>query len=97
MQNTEDSVFSVGCALGYPDGFSVSNQMSRLFGMRPTQARERLGWEWVFEAWLRREAESGAFAPSMKDTIRALPGVTPAVPPAMMKRPMAARRKGAQA
>ena len=97
LQNTDDSVFAVGCALGYPDGFSVSNQMSRLFGIRPTQARERLGWEWVFEAWLRREADNGAFAPNVSSTIRDSHGVRPAVPPGMMRRPMATRRKGAQA
>jgi AraC-like DNA-binding protein len=67
LQNTDDSVFSVACAQGYPDGFSVSNQMYRLFGCRPTEVRERLGWEWVFEAWLRREAEAGAFAPANAD------------------------------
>jgi hypothetical protein len=29
--------------------------MKRLTGFRPTDVRQRLGWEWVVEAWLRRE------------------------------------------
>ncbi len=70
LQNTGDSVFAVACGMGYPDGFSVSNQMSRLFGVRPSQVRERLGWEWVVEAWLRREAESGSFGPATSRSIR---------------------------
>lgn len=40
---------------GYPDGFTLSNQMVRLTGKRPSEVRRRLGWEWVLEAWLRRE------------------------------------------
>jgi AraC-like DNA-binding protein len=95
LQNTEDSVFSVGCTFGYPDGFSVSNQMSRLFGIRPTTARERLGWEWVFEAWLRREAENGAFAPTVTDRIRGVRHEKASVPASMMRRPPGARRRSA--
>src|SRR5690606_10082231 len=63
LQNTDATVFSVAYEFGYPDGFSVSNQMHRLIGHRPTEVREHLGWEWVFEAWLRREAEGGALSP----------------------------------
>jgi len=65
LQNSDATVSSIAVELGYPDGFSVSNQMERLFGCRPTEARERLGWEWLVEAWLRREAELGGLSPSL--------------------------------
>jgi AraC-like DNA-binding protein len=64
LQNCDASVFSVAYESGYPDGFSVSNQMHRLMGYRPSQARQYLGWEWILEAWLRREAETGGLAPA---------------------------------
>lgn len=62
LQNSEASLFSVAVSLGYSDGFSLSNQMYRLCGIRPMEARERLGWEWVFETWLAREASAGGVA-----------------------------------
>jgi AraC-like DNA-binding protein len=65
LQNRDATVSSVACDLGYPDGFSVSNQMERLVGVRPSDVRGHLGWEWLFEAWLRREAERGGLAPAM--------------------------------
>ena len=46
----------------YPDGFSLSNQMKRLFGIRPSEVADRLGWEWVVERWLVREMASGGFS-----------------------------------
>ena len=58
MQGSERSLFQIACDLGYPDGFSLSNQMSRLCGVRPSEARERLGWEWLLEAWLMQEVRS---------------------------------------
>lgn len=63
LQNTSDSVLSVGYELGYPDAFSLSNQMARLTGYRPSDARTFLGWEWLLEAWLKREADAGGLAP----------------------------------
>ncbi len=63
LQNSRDSIFSVAYEFGYPDGFSVSNQMARIVGVRPHEARKQLGWEWLMEGWLRREAESGGLAP----------------------------------
>ncbi|MGE0159507.1 MAG: helix-turn-helix domain-containing protein [Gemmatimonadales bacterium] len=63
LQNSESTVASIAIDHGYPDGFSVSNQMERLLGHRPSEIRERLGWEWILEAWLRREAELGTLAP----------------------------------
>ena len=76
LQNCEESVLSVGYELGYPDGFSLSNQMARLTGHRPTEARMYFGWEWLIEAWLRQEAETGGLAPEL--TVDFLqPGVQP--------------------
>jgi AraC-like DNA-binding protein len=59
LQRSRGSVFEVACSLGYPDGFTMSNQMNRLVGVRPSEARDRLGWEWFVEAWLREEARTG--------------------------------------
>ena len=63
LQNSDDSIFSVAYEFGYPDGFAVSNQMDRVMGVRPREAREQLGWEWLMESWLRLEAGSGGLAP----------------------------------
>jgi AraC-like DNA-binding protein len=65
LQNGEATVSSIAFDLGYPDGFSVSNQMERLIGFRPSDVRVRLGWEWILEAWLRREAECGGLSPTL--------------------------------
>jgi AraC-like DNA-binding protein len=65
LQNSDATVASIAIDHGYPDGFSVSNQMERLIGHRPSDIRERLGWEWILEAWLRREAELGALTPTL--------------------------------
>ncbi|HET9949130.1 MAG TPA: AraC family transcriptional regulator [Longimicrobiales bacterium] len=65
LQNTDATVASVAFDLGYPDGFSVSNQMERLIGYRPSEVRSHLGWEWVLEAWLKREAALGRLTPSL--------------------------------
>jgi AraC-like DNA-binding protein len=65
LQNSEATVASIAIEQGYPDGFSVSNQMERLIGFRPSEIRERLGWEWILEAWLRKEAELGALTPTL--------------------------------
>jgi AraC-like DNA-binding protein len=65
MQSTDDTLFTIACDLGYPDGFALSNQMYRLVGIRPTSARDCLGWEWLIEAWLRREAEYGGLLPNL--------------------------------
>jgi len=59
LQNCDASLFDVAGDLGYADGFSLSNQMHRLVGVRPAEVRECLGWEWILEAWLRKEAVHG--------------------------------------
>lgn len=65
LQNSDATLFNVACSLGYPDGFSLSNQMQRLCGLRPLEVRELAGWEWVFETWIRREAEMGCISPAV--------------------------------
>jgi len=70
LQNSDMSVLSAAYEHGYPDGFSVSNQMYRLTGYRPSDARKYLGWEWLFEAWLRTEAETGGLAPGLAGAVR---------------------------
>lgn len=59
LQNSDATVSSVAFEHGYPDGFALSNQMERLIGHRPSDVRRHLGWEWLVESWLRREAEAG--------------------------------------
>lgn len=46
---------------GYPDGFSLSNQMKRLTGLRPTDVAPTLGWEWIAERWIQEEVRTGGF------------------------------------
>lgn len=72
LQGLTSTLFDVACETGYPDGFALSNQMNRLLGIRPSVAKDHLGWEWLLEAWLRREASTGGFAPEYVKQI--LPG-----------------------
>jgi AraC-like DNA-binding protein len=58
LQNDDTAMFRVASRFGYPDGFTMSNQMKRLTGHRPSQVRDLLGWEWLVEAWLKREGQS---------------------------------------
>lgn len=55
LQNTRTNINRVSTRFGYPDGFTMSNSMKRLTGFRPTFVRDHLGWEWIIQAWLRRE------------------------------------------
>jgi AraC-like DNA-binding protein len=101
LQNTDESVLSLGFSAGYPDGFSLSNQMYRLTGHRPTDARRFLGWEWLMEAWLRREADTGGLAPPyskrLPDALAPHPAAGPPVrrieAPGHKSRPQARRRR----
>lgn len=63
LQAERATVFRIAARAGYPDGFTMSNQMKRLIGCRPTEVREALGWEWVVESWIRHEATSGGIDP----------------------------------
>jgi len=65
LQNSVATLSSVAYDSGYPDGFSISNQMQRLFGHRPSDVRKSFGWEWIAEAWLQREAGAGSLALGM--------------------------------
>jgi transcriptional regulator GlxA family with amidase domain len=49
------ALFRLAIAAGYPDGFTFSNQVKRLTGLRPSDARNLIGYEWLVEAWLARE------------------------------------------
>ena len=55
LQESDTTAFRVACHYGYPDGFTMSNQMKRLLGCRPSEIRQCLGWEWIVERWLTRE------------------------------------------
>jgi AraC-like DNA-binding protein len=56
LQSDDTAIFRIATRLGYPDGFTMSNQMKRMIGHRPSEVRQYLGWEWIVEAWLRRES-----------------------------------------
>ena len=77
LQNSDTTLFNVACSLGYPDGFSLSNQMHRLCGLRPMEVRDLVGWEWVFETWIQREAAMGNIAPAVVAT---RPSIIPSSP-----------------
>lgn len=68
VQATGDSLSKVAVDLGYPDAFSLSNQMRRLLDLRPSEARDRLGWEWLVETWLVRE--EGGLLEDSQGTLR---------------------------
>lgn len=55
LQTDDSAIFRVASRFGYTDGFTLSNQMKRLLGYRPSQVRHILGWEWLIEAWLKKE------------------------------------------
>ena len=55
LQTDDSAVFRIASRFGYSDGFTMSNQMKRLIGYRPSDVRALLGWEWVVEAWLKKE------------------------------------------
>jgi AraC-like DNA-binding protein len=71
LQNREEPMAEIARSLGYPDPFTLSNQMERLIGVRPSLARERLGWEWFAESWLQMEREGGA----LLQPLRGIPGL----------------------
>jgi AraC-like DNA-binding protein len=59
LQATSDSIFQIATRAGYPDGFTLSNQMKRLIGCRPSDMRQLRGWEWIVEAWVRNQIAGG--------------------------------------
>ena len=69
LQSSGATLAEAASRLGYPDGFALSNQMQRLVGVRPSDARRYLGWEWLLEAWIHMEAASGGFSSHMWGTL----------------------------
>jgi len=59
LQGNTHSVARVANQVGYPDGFTLSNQMKRLIDCRPSDVRQHLGWEWIIEMWIKTEANAG--------------------------------------
>jgi AraC-like DNA-binding protein len=76
LQDSDDTLSAAATRLGYPDGFALSNQMFRLIGVRPVVAREHLGWEWLLEEWLMREAVAGGVAREIKSVLLARQGAS---------------------
>jgi AraC-like DNA-binding protein len=71
IQEGDAPLARIAYDLGYPDAFALSNQMKRLTGVRPSEARSRRGWEWMLETWLRKEAETGGFSQDLAAMILA--------------------------
>lgn len=61
LQRPGATLMSTAFDHGYADGFSLSNQMKRLTGLRPSRVMARLGWEWIVEAWIHTEVQSAGF------------------------------------
>jgi AraC-like DNA-binding protein len=71
LQKPEATLMAVAFDHDFPDGFSLSNQMKRLLGLRPSEVSGRLGWEWLMERWIRAELATGGFR---GDAVRLLGG-----------------------
>lgn len=59
LQSDSSAAFRIALRAGYPDGFTMSNQMKRLMNCRPTEVRRTVGWEWLVEAWISQEVQTG--------------------------------------
>lgn len=53
--------------LGYADHSALSNQMLRVFRLRPGAVRRILGWEWLLDRWLAEEAGKARRPPARRD------------------------------
>jgi AraC-like DNA-binding protein len=51
----EEALESIAAESGYHDYSALARQTSRRFGLSPTEIRGTVGWEWLFDRWLRRE------------------------------------------
>jgi len=69
LQSPGVTLAEAASRFGYSDAFALSNQMYRLVGVRPSDARRYLGWDWFVEAWIHAEAASGGFAGHMWGTL----------------------------
>lgn len=73
IQGTDDPLSRIARTFGYPDAFALSNQMKRLVGVRPSEARDRLGWEWLLETWIRKEVLEGGFSDEIAGILTPVP------------------------
>lgn len=55
-----DPLFHIALQHGYTDHSSLSRQLVRLFGLRPSAIRRALGWEWLLDRWLIREGRAAS-------------------------------------
>ena len=77
LQSSAVTLAEAASRFGYPDGFALSNQMHRLVGVRPSEARRYLGWDWLVEAWIHTEAAGGGFSSDVCRTLTWDFGLTP--------------------
>ena len=77
LQSSAVTLAEAARRYGYPDGFALSNQMHRLVGVRPSDARRYLGWDWLVEAWIQTEAADGGFSRHVCRTLAADFGLAP--------------------
>jgi AraC-like DNA-binding protein len=56
-QSERLAMFKIALSAGYPDGFTLSNQLKRMIGYRPREVRQLIGFEWLLERWLHLEKE----------------------------------------
>lgn len=82
LQRPGSTLMGVSFDHGYADGFSLSNQMKRLIGLRPSQLSEKLGWEWIVECWIQEEIRTGGFHPQQVGALARGRGAPSALPPA---------------
>lgn len=54
QSSSEHSLFDVALSYGYSDHSTLSRQMVRLFGLRPSAVRELIGWEPLADRWVAR-------------------------------------------
>lgn len=61
LQRNRCSIGRAAAEMGYPDPFTMSNQMKRLTGLRPSEVKARFGWNWIAECWILEETRRGGF------------------------------------
>lgn len=55
QREPDQPLLSIALQHGYGDHSSLSQQVARLFRVRPGSVRGTLGWEWLLDAWLTRQ------------------------------------------
>lgn len=61
LQRNRCSIGRAAAEMGYPDPFTMSNQMKRLAGLRPSEVKARYGWSWIVECWIVEETRRRGF------------------------------------